>query len=165
MRQGHIVGERSGVGFSLPTQNRPTLSNPGKCYSWSRNESWSLTGFISACGNVRREAVAVRVVIHPHKDRQRATGAPQFHILHGVSRLSKTNNVLGEQSLGSKSGSATVESSSLRGWVSVSQHPWTVRTARNEYRPSENLFSSWDGVKHRQGTSKKGNRAQRWLRN
>lgn len=37
----------------------------GNGYSWSRNESWSLTGFISACGNVRREAVTNRVVIRP----------------------------------------------------------------------------------------------------
>ena len=36
----------------------------GYDYSWSRNESWILMGFISECGNVREEDITRRVVIY-----------------------------------------------------------------------------------------------------
>lgn len=161
------VRERGLVFPCLNEINSPTLCKPGEWLLVEQKWVMEPNGFhqwVWECEEWGYNNEGGHVSLSC-QDRQRATGAPHFHILHGGSCHSKKNNVLGEQSLGSKSGSAIVESSGLSGWVLVSQHRWVVRTAKNEHRPHENpvLFLGWSQSSTQD--IEKGNGAQGWLRN
>lgn len=87
----------------------------GNGYSWSRNESWSLTGFISTCGNVRKEAITMTVVICPHPTKTDKEQLGHLSSTFYMAAVAIARKILGEQPLGSKSGSVTVEPSGLHG--------------------------------------------------